>query len=94
MNDMKNSGHLKAYPKKWNKPPDGWIKINIDDAMFNEGFVDIYCIMRDSNMNILRAKSGWIEGIWKPGEEEALSLEDALSWTKSLNLRHCIFKTD
>lgn len=53
MNDMKNSGHLKSYPKKWNKPPDGWIKIEIDDAMFNEGFVDINCIMRDSNMTIL-----------------------------------------
>lgn len=36
------------------------------------------CIMRDSNEIFLRAKCGRIDGKWKSGEAEALSLKEAI----------------
>lgn len=72
MNGVKNNRLLQVYPRKWSKPPEGWVNINVDAATFNVGFVGIGSIMRDSGGNFLREKCERIEGAWKPGKRKLL----------------------
>lgn len=33
-------------------------------------------------------------GAWRAREAEAISLKEAMSWAKGMNITHCIFETD
>lgn len=94
LDDMKKSKQVQACIKRWSKPPVGWIKINLDAAIFPEGFIGVGIVIRDSHGDFVRAICSHIEGAWQPRDAEALSLKEALSSAKSLNLHHCIFETD
>ena len=32
----------------WKKPMEGWVKVNTDAALFQDGSVRVGCVMRDS----------------------------------------------
>ncbi|XP_074351625.1 uncharacterized protein LOC141690750 [Apium graveolens] len=56
--------------------------------------VGVGCIIRDEGDNFLRAKSTVVPGRLQPREAEALSLKEALAWTKEWRNSKCIFKCD
>lgn len=81
--------------KKWEKPPDGWVKINVDAAIFADiESVGLGIVVRGSNGQFIAAKSCRREGLFPPREAEALALQNALLWLKEEGHKNCIFETD
>lgn len=78
----------------WSKPTDGWVKVNTDAALFQDGSVGVGCIMRDSQGVFLGARCGRIVGAWSPREAEAIAMKEALSWVISRRKHQCIMETD
>lgn len=76
------------------KPPIGWKKINVDAAIFTEGYVGFGGVIRDDEGQFVRGRCGRIDGHWKPSEADALNLKGALSWTRDLGIDYCIFESD
>ena len=79
----------------WTKPSIGWVKANIDAAIFqNQGQIGAGCIVRDAASNMIIARTTNILGAYPVREAEALSLEEALSWLKERQIDKCILETD
>lgn len=51
-------------------------------------------MVRDEDGRFIRARRRRLEGLWTPREAEAISLKEAMIWTKARGLRRCIFETD
>lgn len=94
--EKKNSKRaFNSSPRHWSPPPPDWIKINIDAAIFEAtGSVGISSIIRYAAGEFVRARAQKIEVNMQPREAEAVSLKEALSWTKELGFQKCIFETD
>ncbi|XP_074362776.1 uncharacterized protein LOC141703064 [Apium graveolens] len=80
--------------KKWNKPPDDWIKINVDATGAQNGYIGFGCVIQNSKGQFIGARCGRIRSNWSSKEAEALSLKKAIIWIKHLQLDCCIFETD
>nr|XP_017222865.1 PREDICTED: uncharacterized protein LOC108199532 isoform X2 [Daucus carota subsp. sativus] len=80
--------------RRWQKPPDGWVIVNIDAAIFQNGSIGFGMCDTNSQGQFQRARCRRIDGAWQPREAEALSLKEALSWVKDLQLSHCMFQSD
>ena len=80
--------------RKWSKPPDGWFKVNVDATSAHNGDISVGCVVRNAQGEFVGARCKRIEGSWCSKEAEAISLKEALGWTKALNLHLCIFETD
>lgn len=82
--------------RRWVSPPQGWVKINVDAAIFTEpgGSIGIGSVIRDENGGFVCARNQKIELLVHPREAEAIGLKEALSWTKELGFKQCIFETD
>lgn len=84
-----------AITRKWSPPSQGWVKVNIDAAMFGDiGCTGIGCVIRDENGVFIRARNQKIAANLQPREAEAVGLREALSWVKELGHKRCIFETD
>lgn len=71
------------------------MKINIDaSCRQGENFIGVGCVARDDRGRFIRARSNVIHRRLQPREAEALSLKEALSWTKTWRDSKCIFETD
>lgn len=91
--------HDKGVPKvtslSWNKPPPNWVKINFDAAIFQ----DVKCsglgsMIKDEHGTFLSARSRRMDIMLKTKEAQAMSLKEALVWTKEMGFQRCIFETD
>ncbi|KAL8156414.1 hypothetical protein AgCh_001488 [Apium graveolens] len=81
--------------KTWVKPPEGWIKINIDASFCAGGSnVGIGCVARDSRGRFLRARCNVLHGTAQVREAEACSLKEALEWIRGWRTEKCIFESD
>ncbi|XP_074378029.1 uncharacterized protein LOC141719551 [Apium graveolens] len=78
----------------WFKPPLGWVKVNVDATIFQNGFIGVGCVLRDTHGQFLGARCKRVEGAWRPREAEAIGLKEAMSWVKRMNITHCVFETD
>lgn len=87
-------GENEAGARLWSKPAEGWVKANIDAAVFSDGSIGIGGVIRDSQGQFLGARSRRIRGAWQPREAEAIGLKEALSWVIDQGYSHCIFETD
>lgn len=79
-------------PSSWTKPPPGFLKINIDVAVFideNKFSVDI-CI-RDALDHFVSVKLLHFEGSPEPREAEVLQ---GLLWAHELGLQNIMFELD
>lgn len=52
------------------------------------------CVARDDSGHFIRARSKKIQAGYQPRIAEALSLREALSWTKEWRSSKCVFETD
>ncbi|KAL8119323.1 hypothetical protein AgCh_016734 [Apium graveolens] len=81
--------------RKWTKPPEGWIKINVDATCPQQrNRIGVACVARDDHGAFLGARSSVIEGGRQPREAEVLSLYEALRWVHKWRNSHCIFEMD
>lgn len=58
----------------------GWVKVNIDAAVFLDGSIGVGAIIRDEHSGFVAARGKKIAGAWKAREAEAIGLKEALSW--------------
>ncbi|XP_074377753.1 uncharacterized protein LOC141719275 [Apium graveolens] len=93
-NGRKASTKIASGVRIWNSPPEGWVKINVDTAIFQDGSIGIGSIIRDSSGQFLSARCRKMVGAWQVREAEAISLKEAMSWVKEMNINHCVFETD
>lgn len=70
--------HQMQEESRWSKPPVGWVKVNVDAAVFSDNTIGFGSVIRNEEGQFLRARSGRIAGCWKRREAEALSLKEAL----------------
>ncbi|XP_074359978.1 uncharacterized protein LOC141700103 [Apium graveolens] len=81
--------------KTWSKPPEGWIKINVD-ATYRQGGeqIGVGCVVRDDRGQFLRARTNILHGTRQVRETEAWSLREALEWVRPWRGTKCIFESD
>lgn len=84
-----------THVKTWSKPPDGWVKVNID-AAFRQGedHFAIGCVVRDESGHFLRARTNILRSTRQVREAEAWSLREALEWMHQWRVNKCIFESD
>ncbi|KAL8149608.1 uncharacterized protein LOC141704125 [Apium graveolens] len=80
-----------AGARVWSPPKAGWLKINIDAAVFIDGNIGVGAVIRDDQARFVAARGKRIAGAWKSREAEALGLKEALSWVIDRGYTHCIF---
>lgn len=78
----------------WRKPMEGWIKVNTDAAVFQDGSIGVGCVIRDSYGKFVGAKCCRVAGAWSPRETEATDMKEALSWMLTRRNQQCIMETD
>ncbi|XP_074374105.1 uncharacterized protein LOC141714486 [Apium graveolens] len=79
--------------RKWEKPNEGWIKVNVDAAVFQDS-IGCGAVIRDAQGVFMGAFCKKVEGAWRPREAEAIALKEALSWIAELGYGSCVFETD
>lgn len=79
--------------RSWEKPSTGWVKINVDTAIFGDS-IGCGAVIRNADGSFLGARCRRIEGVWSPREAEAIALKEALSWIMALQYEMCVFETD
>lgn len=68
-----------SSPRRWSPPPQGWVKVNIDTAVFeNLGCIGVGCVVRDTEGVFICARNHRVMACMQPREAEALSLKEAL----------------
>ncbi|XP_074359672.1 uncharacterized protein LOC141699722 [Apium graveolens] len=78
----------------WKPPAAGWLKINIDVALFLNGNIGVGDVIRDENSRFVAARGKKIAGAWKAREAEAIGLKEALSWVIDRGYKQCVIETD
>lgn len=78
----------------WRKPMEGWIKVNTDAAVFNDGSIGVGGVMRNSQGAWMGGRCCKVRGSWTPREAEAIGLKEVLSWVIKKTNTCCIIETD
>lgn len=79
----------------WGKPPQGWLKCNVDAGVFSsQSRYSFGGVIRDSGGAFIAAKCQRFPGLFRPREAEALAVCEALSWIKNLQLSKIIVEID
>lgn len=66
-------GRIDSSGRRWCRPPEGWVKVNIDAACHDQqGSIGVGCVVRDDNGQFLRALGSKVMGRWRAREAEAL----------------------
>lgn len=65
--------------RRWEKPQDSWVKINIDAALLEDvGCIGFGCVVRGADGQFIMAMHRKQGGLTSPRDAEALSLKAAL----------------
>ena len=81
--------------QKWRKPQVGWLKCNVDAAIFNQlGVIGLGCVIRDEYGSFVAAKSETRIGPLEPNLAEGMCCKEAFSWVKSLGYTKVIIELD
>ncbi|XP_031103169.1 uncharacterized protein LOC116006813 [Ipomoea triloba] len=79
----------------WSKPPHGLLKLNtdaaIDQSNHNMGFG--FVLRNSEGCFIAACRLPW-NGVYRPDEAEAISIREALKWTKSLQFDNIQVESD
>lgn len=86
---------MDTSPRHWSKPSQGWFKVNIDAAKFEEiNCIGVGAVIRNYQGAFVRACSRKIGVLLQPRVAEAVNLKEALSRVKELGIKKFIFETD
>ena len=79
----------------WERPRKGWLKCNVDNVIFHSrGKVSFGAIIRCLEGKFCAAKCDSLLGHLEAREAEALGVQEALSWIKSIHALPIIIETD
>jgi ribonuclease HI len=79
----------------WNKPSQGWIKINVDAAFFrDQGMTSVACCVRDETGSFICAKTRTFNTVVTVLEGEALALLEAIRLAVHHGWDHVAFESD
>lgn len=93
--NRKQATQAQGAVRRWIKPQQGWIKINVDAACKQgENLVRVGCIARDDRGHFIRARNNVLRGSFQAREAEALSLKEALSWAKQWRINKIVFESN
>lgn len=56
----------KIGDRVWSSPLSGWLKINVDAAVFMNGGIGVAAVIRDDQGAFVAARAMKIQGAWKP----------------------------
>lgn len=73
--DISHKHQIHTVGVGWNKPHEEWLKINVDAATFQDDYIGVGAVIRDSDGQFMRARCSRVAGNWQPREDEALSLK-------------------
>lgn len=82
-----------THQNVWSPPPNGYIKCNLDAAIFKDtqSFgIGIY--LHGRHNNFLKAASSFFSGILKPAVAESWAMLNAIQWTSQLRYQNIIFQ--
>ncbi|XP_074346112.1 uncharacterized protein LOC141684874 [Apium graveolens] len=88
------NGRTVERDKRWKKPEEGWIKVNVDAMIFQENGIGCAAVIRDARGEFPASRCKKIAGVWRPKEAEAIAFKEALSWIIELQHKNCVFETD
>jgi len=95
MQKIKNPPHHEEQIHVWTKPQHGWIKCNVDTAIFNANTIMGYGIcFRNSTDNFLLGKSDLNYSSVTVLEAEAIGLLESIKMAISKAFHHVMFETD
>lgn len=61
----------------WEKPATGWLKVNVDAAIFRDDNIRCDAVIRDAQGTFMGTMCKKIEGVWRPKEAEAIAMKEA-----------------
>lgn len=70
--DEARTGTTCVGDRSWTKPADGWMKINVDVAVFQDGSTGIGTVIWNAQAGFAAASYKQIEGAWKLRKAEAM----------------------
>lgn len=80
---------------KWEKPPDGLLKINVDAALdIPSRKAGIGLVIRNSTGNFIAARMIPLMDVFKPDEAEAIGVKEALKWLEEKHIDDVQVETD
>lgn len=81
--DMREVDCGSGMQEKWKKPDNGWIKANIDVALFDGGLrSDWTCVVRNENGEVLGMFLKFVMNTSDPNFVELLCIREVLRWIK------------
>ncbi|XP_074363078.1 uncharacterized protein LOC141703448 [Apium graveolens] len=86
-------GRKEGGARKWEKPAEGWFKINVDATVFQDN-IGCGVVIRDAQGEFMGAMCKKVEGAWTLREAEAIALKEALSWIFEMEYEKYVFETD
>ncbi|XP_074378191.1 uncharacterized protein LOC141719717 [Apium graveolens] len=91
---MVANGHHADGTRQWGRPKAGWVKENVDAAIFQDRSIGCGVVIRNDQGMFLAVRSKKLQGVWSPKEAETLALKEALSWLIELQYKECIVESD
>ncbi|GAV69666.1 hypothetical protein CFOL_v3_13167, partial [Cephalotus follicularis] len=79
---------------RWNRPPTGWIKCNMDGTVSNRDFSRIGLVFRDQNREALLACALKQHGCMAPPVIDALAIWKVVTVARERNFVSVIFESD
>ena len=94
--DVNDDGHGLVHGALcWEKPKFGWVKCNVDAAVFaSQGRIGFGCVIRNSEGCFLAAQCAGMAGSFGAREAEALGIREALNWIKEMRFPCVIIEMD
>lgn len=80
--------------KVWKPPPDGFIKVNCDASLCDQGWVGLGAVARDSSGAVIFAGTRRMRGGWPPKIAECKALWFAVKPARRYGLHKVIFEAD
>ncbi|CAH9124076.1 unnamed protein product [Cuscuta epithymum] len=81
--------------EKWQQPPVGCVKINVDAAIdLKRGCCGLAMVGRETNGNFLAARRNAYAVTWEPKVAEAMAVREAIIWAQKQGWRRVEIETD
>nr|GMD72664.1 uncharacterized protein LOC109162712 [Ipomoea batatas] len=80
---------------RWKRPPQGWLKVNVDAANDQQSKVTgLGFVLRDYEGSFVAAKIEKWQGLYHPKAGEAIGIRETLKWVKKMGLDHIQVESD
>ncbi|KAJ8765805.1 hypothetical protein K2173_015611 [Erythroxylum novogranatense] len=93
-NESPTPSVVSSTPARWSKPAHDHLKLNVDGALFDNLFVGLGIVVRDSLGSFISAMQVAIPGHFAANTVEVMAIREALSWIKDVGWSPTILESD